>query len=684
MLGGLDATIAEAWLLLVAALLRTGRWMHCWVLVPFNMETVVSEAAAAPAPTTKSMVSDACRTHFRAFQDHRSAVQILFNTDLARVEVSSSCRYRANSEILYTGARNSCYQRRMTSELGPLLPLRASLVNRTKGWNYLHSRRTAVTFAKPFLMASHCSNRSDSRETRRETPHAPKIPGHKGGKLLEDGQRVVGATFGQNPSQLLLGGENSCDITIKLLQRQLAELTQIMFDNTLMGPAEAVAPGQTKGQIKESTLPPRETKLNGHKVAAISKVVPVSSVGYTTHNKQREATPRYQTPFSLEIEGLDPPEKFTPQRFNLYDDKSNPRSHVSHLRQLMALWNHMDALMCRQFPSSLGDLGLKWFDKLPAGSIENFHQLKEYSEELAVASYKLKLTPRERLWENLTLNPLTDLQDLMSPIEMFARLEDDIRKRTRTDSCQALKLFLDQLVRDGHLKEFIDEEKTRAKRIEARPNSRFNLGDDETEHTADEEEDLPLGTIHMIKGPHHPDLKNRIWGEIRMIKQMYKVLSVHSSTKKMKTSATEPGSITFTKTNLKRVRHSHSDPLVIQLRMNNYDIKRILVDTRSSIEMMYYDLFKQLKLTQLDLKQARAPLVEFNAQSHLPLGTMTFKVRAGFQELMTEFVVIDIPSPYNTIVGRAWLHKMKGWHPHFTRPSSLPPPEAKKPFIGTK
>ena len=37
----------------------------------------------------------------------------------------------------------------------------------------------------------------------------------------------------------------------------------------------------------------------------------------------------------------------------------------------------MDALMCRVFPSSLGDLRLKWFDKLPARSIENFHQLIE-------------------------------------------------------------------------------------------------------------------------------------------------------------------------------------------------------------------------------------------------------------------------------------------------------------------
>ena len=43
----------------------------------------------------------------------------------------------------------------------------------------------------------------------------------------------------------------------------------------------------------------------------------------------------------------------------------------------MALWNHLDALMCRVFPSSLRDLGMKWFDKLPVGSIKSFHQLFE-------------------------------------------------------------------------------------------------------------------------------------------------------------------------------------------------------------------------------------------------------------------------------------------------------------------
>ena len=55
------------------------------------------------------------------------------------------------------------------------------------------------------------------------------------------------------------------------------------------------------------------------------------------------------------------------------------------------------------------------------------------------------------------------------------------------------------------------------------------------------------------------------------------------------------------KGDLVRVQHPHNDPLVIQLLIYSYDVKRILVDSNNMVELIYYDLFKQLKLTQADL-----------------------------------------------------------------------------------
>ena len=110
---------------------------------------------------------------------------------------------------------------------------------------------------------------------------------------------------------------------------------------------------------------------------AEKKVVPKKSITWIARFVPREKIPRFQTPFTPEIEGIDPLKKLTPPKFNLYHEKSDPMSHISHFKQMMALWNHLDAPMCKVFPSSLGDLGFKWFDKLIVGSIRSFYQLTE-------------------------------------------------------------------------------------------------------------------------------------------------------------------------------------------------------------------------------------------------------------------------------------------------------------------
>ncbi|XP_057510747.1 uncharacterized protein LOC130793111 [Actinidia eriantha] len=690
-------------------------------------------------------------------------------------------------------------------------------------------------------MASEDENCSESWRTRGEPPHVPRTPGDRGGKLLDDAQRTAKATSKQRLGRLPPGGRDDRDVAIERLQTQLTQMAQILVENRLMGPDQAdhvqsfkarsegvgSPPVRVQRERQPSVQPECEShddsrtevsskqkssthrsqrnedlwdalnakrnqvvdlrqNLNSRREASAARsVIPVESAVHPVALVRRGINPEFRTPFSREIEGLDPLEKFVPPRFTLYDGKSDPQSHVSHVRQMMALWNYMDAFMCRVFPSSLGDLGLKWFDRLPPGSIENFYQLtesfiarfvintkapkavsslltlrkgrnesirhyskrywktyneiEECSEEMAVASYKLGLAPEDRLWENLTLDPPNGLRELMSRVEMFARLEDDVRqaektesktsrgeaqakrrkdglgpyesrakqginvifkepiykllakirdkpyfkkpepmggdpkrrnqhwkcsyhgeKGHKTESYRALKAFLEQLVRDGYLKEFVEDEKIRAEVTEARTVAGIDRGVNENEAVDTEDEDLPLGTIHMIGGPSHLNLENKIQSEIHMIRQMHEVLSVRSMPKRMMEAEAEKDCITLSRAVLERVQHPHSDPLVVQLKIGGYDVKRILVDTRSSVEVMYSDLFKQLKLPQDELKSARAPLVGFNAQAHWPLGTVSLKIRAGSQELMTEFVVVDIPSPYNAIVGRDWLHRMKG------------------------
>ncbi|XP_028101780.1 uncharacterized protein LOC114301075 [Camellia sinensis] len=168
-----------------------------------------------------------------------------------------------------------------------------------------------------------------------------------------------------------------------------------------------------------------------------------------------------------------PPKKFTPQKFTSYNGKSDPLTHISHYWQMISLWSRYEALMCKVFPSSLGESRLRWFDRLPAESIYNWKQLSEEflarffsntkipkepdtllgllkeheetlrnyarryweeyndleenvcSEQMAIMSFKHDLRPESKLRQSLTKRRPTALKDLRARIKQYARLVDD-------------------------------------------------------------------------------------------------------------------------------------------------------------------------------------------------------------------------------------------------------------------
>ena len=56
------------------------------------------------------------------------------------------------------------------------------------------------------------------------------------------------------------------------------------------------------------------------------------------------------------------------------------------------------------------------------------NEIEECSKELVVISYKLGLTPCEKLWDDLTLNLPIEQRNLMSQVEMYVKLKDNVKK----------------------------------------------------------------------------------------------------------------------------------------------------------------------------------------------------------------------------------------------------------------
>ena len=109
--------------------------------------------------------------------------------------------------------------------------------------------------------------------------------------------------------------------------------------------------------------------------------------------------------------------------------------------------------------------------------------------------------------------------------------------------------------------------------------------------------------------------------------------------------------IFFSDEDLRDVQTPHDDPLVIKLRIGDSDVKQVLIDQGSYFEIMYHDLFHGLGLKQSDLQPYDAPLVGFSGESIRLMGRITMTIHTGPISLDTEFLVVNVSSPYTAIMG---------------------------------
>ena len=102
----------------------------------------------------------------------------------------------------------------------------------------------------------------------------------------------------------------------------------------------------------------------------------------------------------------------------------------------------------------------------------------------------------------------------------------------------------------------------------------------------------------------------------------------------------------------------HNDVLVVTLRIGGYDVKRVMIDQGSAVEIMYPDLYKGLGLKPENLTTYSSPLVSFEGKMVVPKGQIRLPVQVGTDVVEVDFIVVDTFSPYTAIMGRPWLHTL--------------------------
>ena len=87
--------------------------------------------------------------------------------------------------------------------------------------------------------------------------------------------------------------------------------------------------------------------------------------------------------------------------------------------------------------------------------------------------------------------------------------------------------------------------------------------------------------------------------------------------------------IGFSEEDARRLHHPHDDALVVNMRVGDYNMHRVLIDNSSSADILYYPAFQQMRIDKERLMPTNAPLVGFGGSRVFPLGAVMLPVTVG-------------------------------------------------------
>ncbi|XP_072084419.1 uncharacterized protein [Arachis hypogaea] len=118
--------------------------------------------------------------------------------------------------------------------------------------------------------------------------------------------------------------------------------------------------------------------------------------------------------------------------------------------------------------------------------------------------------------------------------------------------------------------------------------------------------------------------------------------------------------ITFTQEDAAGIIPGHDDPVVVTIILANANLHQTLVDQGSSADILFKSAFDKLGLQEKELRAYPNSLFRLGDTPIQPIGYIplhtTFGIEIRSRTLSIDYIVVDVSSAYNALIGQTTLN----------------------------
>ncbi|KAL0381657.1 UNVERIFIED_CONTAM: hypothetical protein Sangu_0230000 [Sesamum angustifolium] len=371
-------------------------------------------------------------------------------------------------------------------------------------------------------------------------------------------------------------------------------------------------------------------------------------------------TPPRCSPFSAAILAEALPAGVKVSNLSEYDRTGDPQEHLDKFYAKIDWYDLSDAAYCKVFRTTLSKRALAWFNPLPAGTISSLERLtqcflyhfsmnkmvpktvaflftirqrkneplKDYMQRFVEAVHEVPHVNHEllasiiqqnllpgRFKESIAGKPPSTMENLLMQSQKYIRIESPMLPTLPW----ALREKAERKRKNQKRKKNILE-----RIYQPRPDSPTQ---DSTSAQTRNTDNLPtVGVIAVISGgPMGGDSANSRKALARATRgnhwqALIQVYNVNSENQE---------EISFDSQDMDPMRNQINDALVISATLANFLVKKVLVDSGSSADIMFYDAYVQLGIDNAQLRKVNTPLTGFSGEMIEPLEKVMLPLSLG-------------------------------------------------------